>query len=98
MTEENEWHGIVVADVVQGPIDEVTEDEASSSIRAVKLGKSAGVLEDVTENVVSRGMIGTLTENTIAFFIVQYSTVHCVEGNLQFVEIILNKLVSIMWF
>jgi hypothetical protein len=60
MNEENEWDGEVEADVVQGPIDRVTEGEVMRAIKAMKMGKAAGVSEIAAEHVVASGKVGVV--------------------------------------
>jgi len=56
--EENEWDGEVETNVVQGPIERVTEGEVRRAIKAMKLGKASGVTDVVAEHVVASGEIG----------------------------------------
>jgi hypothetical protein len=58
MNEENEWDGEVETNVVQGPIERVTEGEVRRAIKAMKLGKASGVTDVVAEHVVASGEIG----------------------------------------
>ena len=64
MNEENEWDGEAEIDTVKGPIDKVTESEVTRAIKAMKLGKAAGMSEVVAEHVVASGAVGVavLTE------------------------------------
>ena len=64
MNAENEWDQQVEVDLVQGPLDKVTEGEVVRAIKAMKLGKATGVSEVAAEHVVASGKIGVevLTE------------------------------------
>ena len=43
MNEENEWDQIVRADMVEGPVERVTDEEVMEALNKMKLGKEAGI-------------------------------------------------------
>ena len=58
MNEENPWDQVTDADMVEGPVEEVTRVEMMSAIKAMKFGKAAGPSEVNTEMIVASGQVG----------------------------------------
>ena len=46
MNEENEWHQNVKAELVEGPVKGVSQEEVVKAIREMKLGKAAKGMVD----------------------------------------------------
>ena len=45
MNEENEWDHNMKAELVEGPVERVSQEEVVKAIREMKAGKAAGPLE-----------------------------------------------------
>lgn len=58
MNEENEWDHMVEVDVVEGPIEKVTQDEIIKAIKTMKPRKAAGPSEVSAELITASGEIG----------------------------------------
>ncbi len=55
---ENEWDGDVVADIVEGPPDRISEMEVREAINESKTGKARGLTEVVVEMIRAAGEQG----------------------------------------
>ena len=42
MNVENEWHQMIKADMIEGPIEGATDEEMMEAMSKTKLGKTAG--------------------------------------------------------
>ena len=58
MNVENIWDQMTEVDVVEGPVERVTQDEVVSAIKKMKLGKAAGPSEVSLEMITASGTIG----------------------------------------
>ena len=58
MNKENEWDHMSEVDVVEGPIEKVTQDEVLKAVKAMKLRKAAGPSEVSAEMITASGEIG----------------------------------------
>jgi len=61
MNEENEWDCMVEADVVEGPVEQVTRKQVVEAIKKMKRGKAVGLSEITTEMIkliMASGKIG----------------------------------------
>ena len=57
MNEENEWHQNLQADLMEGPVERVTQEEAVKALGKMKAGKAAGPLEVSVEMIAASGEI-----------------------------------------
>ena len=55
---ENEWHQIVEADMVEGPVEGVTHEEVMEAINKMKLRKAAGPKEVNMDMIIASGKFG----------------------------------------
>ena len=58
ISEENEWDQNVKAELVEGPVERVSQEEVVKAIREMKVGKAAGPLEISAKMIAARGEIG----------------------------------------
>ena len=58
MNVENELDQMVEADMVEGPVEEVTDDEVMEAMNKMKLGKAAGPLEVNKDMTIASGKFG----------------------------------------
>ena len=58
MNEENEWDQNVEADLVEGPVERVSQEEVVRAIREMEAGKAAGPSEVSVEMIAASGEIG----------------------------------------
>ena len=58
MNEENEWDQNVKAELVDEPVERVSQEELVKAIREMKVGKAAGPSEVSVEIIASSGEIG----------------------------------------
>ena len=54
----NEWDQMVEVDVVEGPVEEVTDEEVMEAINKMKLGKAAGPSEVNMDMIIASGTFG----------------------------------------
>ena len=64
MNEENEWDQNLKAELVEGPVERVSQKEVVKVIREIKVGKAAGPLEVSVEMILASGeiRIGVMVE------------------------------------
>ena len=55
---ENEWDQMVEADMVEGPVEGVTDEEVMEAMNKMKLGKAAGPSELNMDMIISSGKFG----------------------------------------
>ena len=55
---ENEWDQTVEADMVEGPVEEVTDEEVMEAMIKMKLGKAAGPSEVNMDMIIASGKFG----------------------------------------
>ena len=55
---ENEWDQMAKADMVKGPVEEVTYEEVMEAMNKVKLGKAAGPSEVNMDMIMASGKFG----------------------------------------
>ena len=58
MNVENEWDQIVEADMVEGPVEGVTDEEVMEAMNRMKLGKAAGPSEVNMDMVIANEKFG----------------------------------------
>ena len=58
MNVENEWDQMVEADLVEGPVEEVTDEELMEAMKKMKLGKAAGPSEVNMDMIIASGKFG----------------------------------------
>ena len=58
MNEENEWNQNVEADLVEGPVERVSQEEVVKTMGGMKAGKAAGPSEVSVEMIAASGEIG----------------------------------------
>ena len=58
MNVENEWDQMVEADVVEGPVEGVSDEEVMEAINKMKLGKAAGPSEVNKDMIIANGKFG----------------------------------------
>ena len=58
MNVENEWDQMVEADMVEGPVEEVTDKEVMEAMNKMKLGKAAGPSEVNMGMIIASGKFG----------------------------------------
>ena len=58
MNEENEWDQNVQADLVEGPVERVRQEEVVKALGKMKAGKAAGPSEVSVEMIAESGEIG----------------------------------------
>ena len=55
---DHEWDQIVKADMIEGPVEEVTEEEVMEAMNKMKLGKAAGPSEVNMNMIRTSGKFG----------------------------------------
>ena len=55
---ENEWDQIAKADMVEGPVEEVTYEEVMEAMNKMKLGKAAGSSEVNIDTIMASAKFG----------------------------------------
>ena len=58
MNVENEWDQMVEADMVEGPVEGVTDEEVMEAMNKMKLGKAAGPSEVNKYMIITSGKFG----------------------------------------
>ena len=58
MNVENEWGQMVEADMVEGPVEGVTDEEVMEATHEMKLGKAAGPSEVNMDMIIASGKFG----------------------------------------
>ena len=58
MNLENEWDQMVEADMVEGPVEGVTDEEVMEAMNKMKLGKAAGPSEVNKDMIIASGTFG----------------------------------------
>ena len=58
MNVENEWDQMVEADMVEGPVEGVTDEEVMEAMNKIKLGKAAGPSEVNMDMIIASGKFG----------------------------------------
>ena len=58
MNVENEWDQMVEADMVEGPVEGVTDEEVMEAINKMRLGKAAGPSEVNMDVIIASGTFG----------------------------------------
>ena len=58
MNVENEWDQMAKADMVKGPVEEVTYEEVMEAMNKIKLGKAAGPSEVNMDMIMASGKFG----------------------------------------
>ena len=58
MNVENEWDQMVEADMVEGPVEGVTDEEVMEAMNKMKLGKAAGPSEVNMDMIIASGKFG----------------------------------------
>ena len=58
MIVENEWDQMVEADMVEGPVERVTDEEVMEAMNKMKLGKAAGPSDIITDMIIASGKFG----------------------------------------
>ena len=58
MNVENEWDQMAKADMVEGPVEEVTYEEVMEAMNKMKLGKAAGPFEVNMDMIMESGKFG----------------------------------------
>ena len=59
MNKENEWDNMTQADVMEGPIEMVSQGEIVKALGKMKSGKAAGPSQVSLEMITSSGVVGT---------------------------------------
>ena len=65
MNVENEWDQMVEADMVEGPVEEVTDEEVMEAMNKMKLGKAAGPSEVNMDMIIASGKFGVGVTKTL---------------------------------
>ena len=58
MNVENEWDQVVEVDMVEGPVEGVTDEKVMEAMNKMKLGKAAGPSEANMDMIIASGMFG----------------------------------------
>ena len=60
MNVENEWNQMVEADMIKGPLEEVTDEKVMEAMNKMKLGKAAGPSEVNMDMIIASGKFGVV--------------------------------------
>ena len=71
MNVENDWDGVMEADMVEGPRERITEEEVKRTIRQMKIGKAAGPSGVVSEMLRAAGQAGIESMTSICNLVVE---------------------------
>ena len=58
MNVENEWDQMIEVDMVEGPVEGVTDKKVMKAMNKKKFGKAAGLLEVNMDMIIARGTFG----------------------------------------